>query len=299
MSSNDYPLTTFLADHSIRPIFRLPVFEDWLFWLADRTGIQALFKCAPAHYSYSPGTIRRCTRHGIHFELDISTYHGWMIYYRRSGNRRVSDLVNRGDTVMDVGANIGEVTLLCAQKTGPDGLVIAFEPNPATFAQLSKMLALNPGLNCVLVNQALGSMTGPVTMVQPDNRNPGTCTIASSTTPGKALSANIPLTTLDQYIEEHPISRLNLIKLDVEGYELNVLQGAEKTISRYRPVLVIELVDSHQKRHGHSAADIVKFVLQHDYRVTDFSGQTPFGIHDHFEDCSLDITCVPNECVSR
>ena len=289
----DIPFATRLADSTFRKFFRWTIPERFLLWLYQTTNIPFLLKLAPAHYTYPVGTIRKAYRRGIHYQIDLSTYHGWMIYYHRSEPEKIARFVKPGDTVIDIGANIGEVALSCAKRAGPQGRVVAFEPNPPTFAALRVNRELNPALSVVVENLALGDRAGEVSMVQLDGRNPGTTTIKPGNKSEGEMVDKVPMLTLDSYAENHLSGPVHLIKIDVEGYESFVLTGAVSIIQRNKPVLLVELCDQHQKMHGGSARALVAQIKALGYQVTCLGDETRPVSDAALDGCNIDVTCTP------
>lgn len=140
-------------------------------------------------------------------------------------------LVDPGDTAVDAGANVGYMTVLVATVAGPSGRVFAFEPHPGLFVILQQNVAAAAGAACCAVNNAaLGARVGRARLVVPDAMaaNDGLARIDQ----GDAVageSIDVAMTTLDAEIGDDPIG---VLKLDVEGYELEVLTGAARLLSR-------------------------------------------------------------------
>jgi FkbM family methyltransferase len=150
----------------------------------------------------------------------------------------VAATVKPGMTVIDIGAHIGYYTLLFAKCVGPSGRVLSFEPLPGNFALLQKNIRLNNLQNVRLLNQAVFSRTQGIVINVPDEQpNPGS---GSMYTEKGAKQYHVDAVSLDDYCEKSAF-RLDILKMDVEGAEYDVLRGAEKTIDRYRPKLLIEL----------------------------------------------------------
>lgn len=159
---------------------------------------------------------------------------------------KVCPLIHSGATVIDGGAAIGDWTLPLADACGPDGMVIAYEPNPILFRCLSHNVRGRKGILCH--NAALGSVTGFCEMVE--NENVGASHII------EIGSGHIKIKVIDDL----ELSKCDLIKLDVEGYELFALQGAINTIKRCRPILIVEMNRGCLKRVGITYADMLGFL---------------------------------------
>jgi FkbM family methyltransferase len=137
-------------------------------------------------------------------------------------------LVQPGDTVLDIGANIGYYTLILARCVGPGGRVFAFEPDPENFALLKRNVECNGYHNVTLVNAALSNQAGTVKLHLCDE-NRGDHRIYSSGDGRPAIEV-LALTT-DDYCGGFA-DRIRLIKMDVQGAEGRVLLGMEKVLAR-------------------------------------------------------------------
>src|SRR4051812_32869466 len=134
----------------------------------------------------------------------------------------------------DVGAHIGSCTLAAARALGPRGRVASFEPTPATFARLAENVKLNDVGNVTLVNLAVGSTPGLVMLDGGEDYNSGRSRIAADG--GQACA----MTTLDAFWSSLGRPPVQLIKIDVEGFELDVLLGARELLAT-GPALLLEL----------------------------------------------------------
>jgi FkbM family methyltransferase len=139
-----------------------------------------------------------------------------------------------GDLAVDVGANIGVHTIIMAKLVGERGAVLAFEPQRLAYQMLCGNLALNQLLNVWCHNVAVGEAAGKVMVPTLDPRKPNNFG-------GLALGAfpqgeSVPVIRLD----DTPTPACRLLKVDVEGMELQVLRGATKLIERSRPLLYVE-----------------------------------------------------------
>jgi len=143
-------------------------------------------------------------------------------------------LVGPGDTVVDVGANLGFVSLMLAPRLRPGGRVIALEPSPRTYRKLRATVEKN-GLGDVVrtINAGAGASTGGATLHQV-SASSGNATILGGEGPGEAIS----LTRLDDLGLD---SSFRLLKIDTEGFESEVLKGGVEAIASHRPTIFIEL----------------------------------------------------------
>ena len=164
---------------------------------------------------------------------------------------RILPYINDYDTVVDIGAFIGDHTVSYA-KSASHGKVYAFEPNPVAFRCLKHNTEALNNVACMNIGMSDRSETVPL------SGNEGQSAGAYIGEPMKI--ADVRLAQLDDLVLAP-----NLIKIDVEGYELKVLRGAEKTIRRYRPTLVIEINPVGLGRQGVVPDDIFGWLTEHLY----------------------------------
>lgn len=157
----------------------------------------------------------------------------------------------------DVGANIGPVTLAMSRLT-PQGHVFAFEPAPSNFSYLVRNIEDNGAVNVTAERVALYDTDGPLRFTVSDD-DPAGSHVPAEGTDGAATT--VQAMTLDRFVEERGVTRLDLIKLDVEGAELRVLRGAAATLARFRPDLVFEVNPVALRRfHQASFRDLLALV---------------------------------------
>jgi len=164
-------------------------------------------------------------------------------------------LVQPGDVVCQVGANIGALTVPLARAVGASGKVLALEPQAVIYRTLIANLALGNLWHVEALRAAAGATRGTVSMPDVDYAKPGNFGGLSVST--DETSQKVPMVTLDTVLADVP--RLALLHLDVEGHELAVLEGAAATIRRHRPILYVE-IDRPEVRDGLAA-----ILAQHDY----------------------------------
>ena len=145
--------------------------------------------------------------------------------------------VNKGDVVFDVGANCGYFTTLFSKLVTSYGEVHAFEPVPETYSLLFKNTLKMP--NVRLNNLAIGESRGKA-VISYDLNDSEKATIVHSST-SKEKHAEINVISLDDYVEENNIRKIDFVKCDVEGFELNALKGMKKTLAMHLPQISIEV----------------------------------------------------------
>ncbi len=168
-------------------------------------------------------------------------------------------LVGAGDTVVDIGANIGWMTLQLARQVGPTGHVLAFEPTPRAHARLEENVAANGFQHVEAVALALGNhVQGPRPV-----RIRSTYRLDGVDDTEEALIAT---TTLDEYLRGHPAGDVRFLKIDTDGRELAVIQGAVATLKRYRPTLLFEVGPDSLRHFGATPDALLGQLRAHGYR---------------------------------
>lgn len=172
--------------------------------------------------------------------------------------------IRLGDTVLDVGANIGYYTLIFARLVGPRGRVYAFEPDPVNFALLRHNVALNGYRNVVLVNKAVSDKVAKGSLYLSES-NPGDHRIYDSAD-GRS-SKSIAMTTLDSYFHGQG-QRINFIKFDIQGAEPMALRGMTKLLEcNERLKMVVEFWPYGLAKNGASAAELLAFLSKSGFHL--------------------------------
>jgi FkbM family methyltransferase len=152
----------------------------------------------------------------------------------------VRRLINKGDTVLDIGANFGVFTKLFSELVGPQGSVLAFEPIPQTFRTLAAGVKRYHLGNVRVLNKALSDTVGTVQMFVPQYADVPGENLYEASIVSDSQSRNT-LTIDSVSIDSLQLPRVDFVKIDVEGHELNVLQGARRTLEQHHPTLMVEV----------------------------------------------------------
>lgn len=178
------------------------------------------------------------------------------------------EVLQRGGTFLDVGANVGYFSLLVAHELADLCQVVAFEPNPPIFALLQAGVNASRGAQIVrVVPLALADSAGRLEFVV-EAGNTGHSHLAASGEGGS--SRTVEVVVLDQWLAQFPPpSRIAAIKLDVEGCEFKALRGMERTLREHRPALVVELIEEHLRAFGDSSSEVHAFLEGIGYSVRD------------------------------
>lgn len=185
--------------------------------------------------------------------------------------------VGQGSTAIDVGANAGYFALLLADLAGPSGRVHAFEPNPELFDLLRSSAALRAVSNLVPVRAALGESEGLNDLyLSTDSANSGLSTMSPQVAGQGAATVKVATRTLDGYCTEHSLAP-DIVKVDVEGHELAVLDGARVMLANRAPAYVICELETARN----AAAPLVEFMEGFGYRACSL---TDSGLLTAYED---------------
>jgi len=184
---------------------------------------------------------------GGHVLCNLNDLVGRTAFYTGDLDRKVSwiceKIVRPGDTVLDIGANVGIVSLWLSKLVGQHGKVHAFEPNPALQKLLTQTLQRNGISNVSLHPVALGTTSGQMELrILPGNTGSGSLVLEYDQT--NCQTTTVRVATLDSIVEKEGIKTVRLIKIDVEGFEAQVLQGGERLLQSVRPqAILFEVVD--------------------------------------------------------
>ena len=255
----------------LRKIFARAPFENiLLFFLkgSDYRGTAA--KLIPPPEMYETGSIKRVERDGVTYELDRSCLMQWYVYWGLQDITRpkLYSLVKKGDIVLDIGTNVGETLLNFAKLVGEGGFVYGFEPDEVNFSNVQKNIALNEFENLHVFNFGISDAPATVKLYRVDPHNLGMNRILTDAEAGEYRDfTTIRTDTLDNVIEENKISRVNVIKIDIEGYEMHALRGARKLLERSKPRLFIEVGYTRLINNGTSPNEMIGFLNGLSYRV--------------------------------
>ena len=187
--------------------------------------------------------------------------HGyWLGSYEYQKRLAFEDIIQENTVLYDIGANVGYFSLLAAVLTGSQGQVYAFEPLPRNVDFLKQHIALNCLDNIEVIEAAVSDREGQAAFA-----------LGASTAMGhigETGEIEVDLVSLDALLDRGEIKPPDTIKIDVEGAEFEVLQGARNLLSRYRPILFL---DTHQ-REAHKKA--IQLLSDLGYQFTILDGKT-------------------------
>jgi FkbM family methyltransferase len=213
----------------------------------------------------------------------------WLLYsgnYQPALTAILKQHTPPGGCCLDVGANLGFYTIQFGDWVGSAGRVVAFEANPALVDRVEHNVRLNGFAHVSVVSAAVYDQ-------------PGEMAFFISSSPGKSSThlidhavkqLTVPAITLDGYLSEHPLPRLDVIKMDIEGSDCHALLGAVDTLTRFRPLVVFEYKPTTPPE---VTAGALRLLERLDYRLLSLSRngeQRPF---DRQTTTDTDVLCVP------
>lgn len=278
--------------NTLRQVIKIKAVENILLH-ASLQGNSLAKKIIGPNTVYHAGTMRKCTRNGIHYVLDISDYMDHAVYFGFSDlldfdREDLYSMVKPGQTIFDVGGNIGDTALHFAKLQNNDGKIFCFEPVPHLFERLKHNVSINDFKNISIHNIALSDKREELFFNLPQSQNSGGIFLSNKVTEESKKVLSIPL---DDFCNEHKIEKLDLIKIDVEGFELKVLKGAEQTLKKFKPKMFIEINDFHLHRAGGSAKEVVALLEQIGYKISRADNKEAIHSVYDFANKHFDIVC--------
>jgi FkbM family methyltransferase len=272
-----------------RSIFKIAPLESLLAsWTQGKSPMHFVCKWVPNPYQYTPATFRSIKRNGIALRLDISDYIGHYIYFGFAdpAQNRLFSLCQEHFNVLDIGTNIGWTAMNFA-GIAKQGRVLGFEPDAYNFQRCSENLSLNNFANLKIYQLGVGDNNQETFMELRTPTNRGGNRVAASS----AITANeIKIVKLDDFAPVNDFISIDLVKIDVEGYELHVLRGAQKLLQNHKPILFIEVDDNNLRDQGNSASQLIEFILEIGYgEIVHAENNQLITADTDFNNCHFDI----------
>ena|SRR3990172_4251578 len=158
--------------------------------------------------------------------------------------RFMCERLRPGQTAVDVGCFKGAYTYWMRRQVGPTGTVIAFEPQPQQVAYLRAVFAARKYANVTVEGQGVSAACGELRLFQPQSGHEATF-VPRKTVEQSCETIGVPVTTLDAYFADRPAGP-DFVKIDVEGHESAVLEGARRTLAASQPTLLVECEARHR-----------------------------------------------------
>jgi FkbM family methyltransferase len=189
--------------------------------------------------------------------------------YEEGSFNMLREHLSAGATLVDVGANFGIDSLKAAPIVGATGHVIAVEPNPEAVRLLQANIAASDASMVAVAPVACSDAEATLDLYVAPKANTGetSLSLVNATQEGKlAHTYKVRARPLDDIIRESGVTRVDAIKIDVEGAEYLVLKGSQQTLDRFRPMLLVEMVEKQLRAMGTSSAELRGLLRAHGYR---------------------------------
>ncbi|MEQ1911573.1 MAG: FkbM family methyltransferase [Vicinamibacterales bacterium] len=254
-----------------------------------------------------------CRRQGVLWSLDLRDGIPLAIYafgsFERGTARALRQLLPAGGVAIDIGANVGAHALPMARRVGAGGRVIAVEPTASAFAALRRNLELNPDLaSLVTAYQAAVLAANEI----PPSELYSSWPVTGVTQNGHAVHHGVRQSTrgafgitLDDLVARDTPSRVDVVKLDIDGGEVAALRGGLKTLRDLRPALVLELCPYALEERGASLAALLQLLDESRYQLLDERSRQTLGTDAHAlaraipPGGSINVLALPRERTRR
>jgi FkbM family methyltransferase len=200
----------------------------------------------------------------------LAAYSAYKAWIEARPVDRLRDFVPPGSTVVDVGANIGFFTLKFARWVGEQGQVIAIEPDLENFETLAAALKTAGLESRVRLHQAAAAAEGGSVRLRRNELHPGDHRIAFG-----AEGIVVPAVTVDDLVAGAGARTVSLVKIDVQGAEMLVFEGAKRTLGKMRPALFVEVDDRNLADLGSSAHALIAHLEQAGYEMHELAKDGP------------------------
>ena len=206
---------------------------------------------------------------GVRFETDLTDRiqrQMWAGVYEPHVRECFDAILEPGAVYFDVGAHIGFHAVFAAHRVGPEGRVFAFEADPRVYERLARNLSQFRWAQAT--NSAVWDTTGSLTFERSSTKNEsGWGTVSAVRDFGKGEHVVVPSVSLDDSCRDLHLERWDAMKLDAEGSELAVLRGAQSSLEKFRPYLIMEINSVLLEQGGGSATGVADFLLERGYSL--------------------------------
>jgi FkbM family methyltransferase len=190
-----------------------------------------------------------------------------------------------GMVFVDVGANLGLYSLFASKKVSDSGTVLALEPSSREYERLRRNISYNGLANVRTLQIAASDHAGEAELLIAEAGHAGHNTLGDFGYDARLLhKERVGLQRLDTLAENEKLSRVDIIKMDVEGAELFALRGAQETIAKYRPILMLELSDRTLRLQGCNSREIWELLTGWGYKLFEYDGNSGLPVSAAFKE---------------
>ena len=257
--------------------------------------MRLVYFLAPDPEFYKPSTVRKINFRGLEFFVKMNDMASWANYFGFFTEdidclRIIIPATSSDKIILDVGANNGRWALLISNFL-KFSRIECFEPFPKTFEFLQENINLNKNIKKEIYTHqfALGSQQGQFFMESDHIQNSGMNKISNIKTDYQIL-----VKTIDSFLIDQTNPAVSVIKIDVEGYEMEVLRGAKETLNKYHPAIVCEIDDSLLQINNSSPYEIFIFLEQLGYQIYKLPRFEILKSSDILKNIHIDILALKN-----
>ncbi|MFO0321509.1 MAG: FkbM family methyltransferase [Bacteroidota bacterium] len=230
---------------------------------------------------------------GISLKLPFRFYRYYESDYEIENVSFFKKHVKQKDTVIDIGAQIGLMTKLFADLVGKNGKVYSFEPTPKTFSVLKETIKINDIEKIVFpIQQAVSDKKGTAIFNISDVDIDAANSLSNSARNHATSGIEVNITSVDEFVKDMSISKINFLKIDAEGAEYYVLLGAENTIEKHKPILNLALHPMALIDFNSSLSLIFDFIKNKKYKIIYRSDEMSESVFINKRDL-FDVQLIP------
>lgn len=233
-------------------------------------------------YNRGKAFFKTVATEGVTFEISLNPYLNSGVddviaelgVWEPAIGAQIKKHLHKGGVFIDIGANIGYHSLLAAKVLEGKGQVYSFEPQESIYLQFKDSIARNGLTNITVYNTALSDHNGDETLYVREENSGGSTLLSIPETEGFHIQSKlkVALVTLDSFIEK--FKQVDLIKIDVEGYEYEVFKGGRKLLEQFHPTIIMEFSPVfYMQDYESKAEELLHFLESCGYTFFDMSGE--------------------------
>ncbi|MFM2360396.1 MAG: 31-O-demethyl-FK506 methyltransferase FkbM [Bacteroidota bacterium] len=209
------------------------------------------------------------TVNGVRVQLPAKYIRYFPSDYESENFQFLNQSVAAGNVVLDIGAHIGLFSAIAAKLTFPEGKIFAFEPAPATQKVLHQTIRINQMESAITpVQAAMGGEVGTLTFFVSDDEADNSNSLVSYKNDRKLNGIDVPVDTIDHFVQAKQLARVDFIKIDVEGAEYDTLRGGITTLCQFRPKVILAIHPEPIQKKGDRLDVIYDLLKTLPYQIT-------------------------------
>jgi FkbM family methyltransferase len=247
---------------------------SWIKWLLKLDSIPNLPRVARLGLKKRNLTITEGVGAGLKFNTGAADSDFALGTYELPVQEILAKYLKSGDIFYDIGANIGFFSVIAARLVGTSGHIYAFEPVKENAACIRHNIKLNDFSQITLLEKAVSSSAGEGEMLL--TLHPGGHALSTVYTPPDIQSSlTVELVSIDDLVAQKILLPPTVVKIDVEGAEIDVLRGMKQTIQQFKPILIYEVDDGNKESLTQKSQEIETFISYFDYKITPLADAYP------------------------